>query len=387
MPHVRDHVPERALTTWILLDVSASMAFGTGARLKSDVAAGVAEVVGRLAVRRAGRVALLTCGAPTTTLLPPRGGRRALVALRRAVAAGVAPDGAPPPGDALGAGLRRLGAARARPRARRGRVGLPRADAPWTRPLRALAAPPRRARASRSPTRARPSCPTPASSCSSTRRPGARMEVDSADAELRRAFAAAELGRRDALKSALRRARARHVELSAADEDWLRALGTGPAMSFQAPIFLLGLAVVPLALAALCARAPAAGALRRPLPGAADAGGVAAARARAGAGSSRRRCSASRSPGSRSRSRGPRRPSPCRSSSASVVLVTDTCGSMNATDVEPSRLAAAKAAAERFLDRVPDELRVGLVAYSDAPARRPPARPRTTTGSARRSSG
>jgi Ca-activated chloride channel family protein len=40
---------------------------------------------------------------------------------------------------------------------------------------------------------------------------------------------------------------------------------------------------------------------------------------------------------------------------------------MNATDVEPTRLAAAKAAADRFLDRVPDELRVGLVAFSDAP--------------------
>jgi hypothetical protein len=56
---------------------------------------------------------------------------------------------------------------------------------------------------------------------------GARIEVDSAGAELRRAFAAAELERRDALKAALRRARARHVELSAADEDWLRTLGRG----------------------------------------------------------------------------------------------------------------------------------------------------------------
>jgi Ca-activated chloride channel family protein len=51
---------------------------------------------------------------------------------------------------------------------------------------------------------------------------------------------------------------------------------------------------------------------------------------------------------------------------ASVVLVTDTSGSMEATDVAPSRLSAAKAAAERFLDRVPDELQVGLVGYSDA---------------------
>ena len=50
---------------------------------------------------------------------------------------------------------------------------------------------------------------------------------------------------------------------------------------------------------------------------------------------------------------------------ASVVLVTDTSGSMNATDVEPSRLSAAKAAGERFLDAVPDRLRVGLVAYAE----------------------
>ncbi|HTE62688.1 MAG TPA: DUF58 domain-containing protein, partial [Solirubrobacteraceae bacterium] len=109
LPHVRDHVPERTLTTWVLLDVSASMAFGTGPRLKSDVAEGVVEVVGRLAVRRAGRVALLTCGAPVTRLLPPSSGRRALVALRRAVAQGVAPDGTAPPEDALAAALRRLG--------------------------------------------------------------------------------------------------------------------------------------------------------------------------------------------------------------------------------------------------------------------------------------
>ena len=39
-PHVRLHVPERALTTWIVLDVSPSMAFGTADRLKADVAEG-----------------------------------------------------------------------------------------------------------------------------------------------------------------------------------------------------------------------------------------------------------------------------------------------------------------------------------------------------------
>ena len=50
VPHVRVHVPERTLTTWLVVDVSPSMAFGTADRLKSDVAEGVAQVVGRLAV-------------------------------------------------------------------------------------------------------------------------------------------------------------------------------------------------------------------------------------------------------------------------------------------------------------------------------------------------
>lgn len=52
---------------------------------------------------------------------------------------------------------------------------------------------------------------------------------------------------------------------------------------------------------------------------------------------------------------------------ASVVLVLDTSRSMLADDVDPTRLEAAKAAAERFLDRVPEELRVGLVAFSTGP--------------------
>lgn len=51
---------------------------------------------------------------------------------------------------------------------------------------------------------------------------------------------------------------------------------------------------------------------------------------------------------------------------ASVVLVTDVSRSMSATDVSPTRLQAARQAAERFLGSVPAELRVGLVAFSDA---------------------
>jgi uncharacterized protein (DUF58 family) len=241
VPHVRDQVPERTLTTWILLDVSASMAFGTGPRLKSDVAEGVVEVIGRLAVRRAGRVALLTCGAPVTRLLPPRGGRRALVALRRAVAQGVAPDGSPPPPDALAAALRRLGrVTRGRglvvvvsdfregaadhgraPGA--GRDAFPTGGPEWARALRALAGlhdvlaveviDPREGE-----------LPDAGQLVLVDPETGRRFEADTASAALRRRFASAELARRDALASELRRAGARHVEL-ASDGDWLRALG------------------------------------------------------------------------------------------------------------------------------------------------------------------
>jgi Ca-activated chloride channel family protein len=137
-------------------------------------------------------------------------------------------------------------------------------------------------------------------------------------------------------------------------------------MSFQAPLFLLGLAVVPLALGALAVarrraaryvvRFPAVPTLARVAPRGPRwrrivppallclaLTGLALALAR------------------------PETTVAVPVERASVVLVTDTSGSMSATDVEPSRLDAAKDAAERFLDRVPDELRVGLVAFSDAP--------------------
>ena len=50
---------------------------------------------------------------------------------------------------------------------------------------------------------------------------------------------------------------------------------------------------------------------------------------------------------------------------ASVVLVTDVSRSMSATDVSPTRLEAARRAAQNFIEQVPKELRVGLVTFSD----------------------
>jgi Ca-activated chloride channel family protein len=52
---------------------------------------------------------------------------------------------------------------------------------------------------------------------------------------------------------------------------------------------------------------------------------------------------------------------------ASVMLVLDHSGSMQATDVQPTRLAAAERAARVFIDSLPGQVRVGVVAFSTAP--------------------
>jgi Ca-activated chloride channel homolog len=52
---------------------------------------------------------------------------------------------------------------------------------------------------------------------------------------------------------------------------------------------------------------------------------------------------------------------------ASVMLVSDESGSMASTDVQPTRLAAAEAAANTFIDRLPAKAKVGAIAFSDAP--------------------
>ena len=80
-PHVRVHVGERALTTWLVLDVSASMAFGTADRRKADVAEGVALAVGHVATRRGNRLGVLAFGGGDPRVLRPRQGRLGLLGL------------------------------------------------------------------------------------------------------------------------------------------------------------------------------------------------------------------------------------------------------------------------------------------------------------------
>jgi uncharacterized protein (DUF58 family) len=219
--HVRLHVPERALTTWIVLDVSPSMAFGTARRLKADVAEGAALVFARLGVRRAGSVGLIAFGAAAPRVLRPRGSKPGMVALRRTMAEGIARDGHHDP-DSLAGALRRLPRLASLP----GLVVVVsdfRDQRGWERPLGSLRVrhavlvieivDPREAE-----------LPAVGHLALVDPETGARVEVDTSNRRVRNRFAELERQRRELLARELRRLRIDHVTLSTA-EDWLPALG------------------------------------------------------------------------------------------------------------------------------------------------------------------
>jgi uncharacterized protein (DUF58 family) len=222
-PHVRLHVPERALTTWIILDLSPSMAFGTAARLKADIAEGVASILARLAVRRAGSVGVVAFGAGKPIVLAPRGARRGVAAVRELLAAGVAPDGRHDRSALAEAAAQALKLA-----TRRGLVVLVsdfREQDGWEPPLAALSR--RHAviaievsdpREGALPAAGRLALVDPET--------GGLIEVNTSSARLRSGFEQLERERRQALAAELSRLRVAHVAL-ATDADWTAELARG----------------------------------------------------------------------------------------------------------------------------------------------------------------
>jgi uncharacterized protein (DUF58 family) len=219
--HIRLHVPDRALSTWIVLDLSPSMAFGTARRLKADVAEGTALVFGRLGVRRAGSVGLVAFGTGPAHVLPPRGAKPALVALRALLAAGVSPDGHNNPDD-LSDAITRTGRLATQP----GLVVVIsdfRDHRRWERPLGSLRlrhatlaveiVDPREAEL---PAVGRLSLVDPET--------GALVRVDTSRGRIRERFAQLEAQRRQRVADELRRLGVHHVTLST-DHDWLVELG------------------------------------------------------------------------------------------------------------------------------------------------------------------
>ncbi len=85
--HVRVQLAERVMVTWLVLDTSPSMQFGTADRRKADVAEGVALAVGHVATRRGNRLGIVTFGGADPRSEPPRQGRGGLIGLLRTLRA------------------------------------------------------------------------------------------------------------------------------------------------------------------------------------------------------------------------------------------------------------------------------------------------------------
>jgi uncharacterized protein (DUF58 family) len=240
-PHVRRTVADRELETWLAVDLSASLEFGTAQWLKSDLVVAAATAMAHLTVRGGNRIgAVVGTGdgaapserggwswrrrtptapkettAPTFVRLPARPGRKEAQGLLRAIARTQIRTGR----TDLGALIDTLN----RPPRRRG-VAVVISDflAPvdgWARPVRKLGVrhdvlaievvDPRELE-----------LPDVGVIALADPETGALHEVQTADPQLRRRYAEAAGEQRAAIARALRAAGAAHLRLRT-DSDWL----------------------------------------------------------------------------------------------------------------------------------------------------------------------
>ena len=365
VPHVRVDLAERVLVTWLVLDTSVSMQFGTAERRKADVAEGVAVAIGHLSTRRGNRLGVVAFGGEEAYAIPPRQGRVGLVGLLAALRT-EPPDG--PGASTLAVALARTGAL-ARQRSLVVVVSDFRGPADWRKPLLELAGhhdviaveirdP---ARAGTDERRAS----LPRGSGDRTTSTGRHAQPAPPGTIRGRSCGRAKPGR--ALVHVGRRPprgplHVRRLAASARDVP-----ATESRMSFTWPLVLLALAAVPVLVALYIDRD------RRRVASQAEFGNpdllpnmvdhepgrlrylpplimlVALVFLIVGVARPHATVSVPRE-------------------EATVVLALDVSRSMKATDVEPTRLDAARTAAKTFLDQVPEKFRVGVVSFASRAA-------------------
>ena len=218
-PHVRVDVAERTLTTWLVLDRSPSMAFGTADRRKADVAEGVALALGHLSTRRGNRLGIVTFGGDADAVMAPRSGPRGMLAALRESRRG--PAAGPVGTTSLREAVLRVG------RVARGRslvvlVADFRGESGWDRALADLGGR-HDVLAIEIRDRHEDELPDIGSVWLSDPETGEELQVDTGDARVRSAFADAAAEDRRLLARRLARCGADHVVLTTAG-DWLRPL-------------------------------------------------------------------------------------------------------------------------------------------------------------------
>ena len=139
-------------------------------------------------------------------------------------------------------------------------------------------------------------------------------------------------------------------------------------MTFLWPEFLWLLLAVPASIAALCCDSEKeedlGGAVRQPVP---DQGGDRPGPL-AGDATCRRRCCWWRSAAMIAAIARPAAVITLPTSHETVILAIDVSGSMRASDVEPTRIEAAQAAARAFVAEQPRSTRIGVVAFAGSAA-------------------
>jgi uncharacterized protein (DUF58 family) len=220
-PHVRQTIADRELETWLVVDLSPSVDFGTALTEKRELVLAAITTVVHLTVRGGNRVGALVSNGEETLRIPALAGIAHARHLMRRIAS--MPRATDTAGD-LAAMLESL----RRPQRRRGLVavvsdflesGVVNAPAAWERPLRALSdrhqllgievLDPRELE-------------LPAAGLVTFADPetGRQLEVQTSDASLRREYAAAAQAQRAAIATSLRHAGAAHLQLRT-DRDWL----------------------------------------------------------------------------------------------------------------------------------------------------------------------
>ncbi len=213
--HVRQTTADRELETWLAVDLSASLDFGTALSFKRDLALAAATAIAHLTVRGGNRIGAVVGTGDSVTRMPARPGRKDAQGLLRALA-----KVRTQPGRAdLGALIDSLN----RPPRRRG-MAVVISDflvppQTWARPLRLLGVrhellcvevvDPRELE-------------LPDSGVMEFVDPetGRLHEVQTADASLRERYAAGAAAQRAAIAGAIRGAGASHLRLRT-DRDWL----------------------------------------------------------------------------------------------------------------------------------------------------------------------
>jgi uncharacterized protein (DUF58 family) len=222
VPHIRQTVADRELETWLVVDLSPSMDFGTANSEKRELVLAALTAVVHLTVRGGNRVGAVVGNGPDSFVVPARAGRAHARHLMRKVAL------TPRAANTGRNDLTRLLESIRRPPRRRGLVAVvsdfldgTNGDdpPPWERPLRGLSA--RHQLLAVEVLDPRELALTPAGLVTFVDpETGRQLEVQTSDAKVLAAYADAARRQRERIAASLRHAGAAHLQLRT-DSDWV----------------------------------------------------------------------------------------------------------------------------------------------------------------------